>query len=175
MMPTIYTIGHSTRSFEAFASLLLDAQIERLVDVRQFAGSRRYPHFSAAALAESLADLRIDYENDRALGGRRKPQGDSPNAFWRNVHFRSFADYMATDEFDTALERLMHTARQRRVCLMCAEAVPWRCHRWLISDALVIHGFDVEHLIERGQTRPHVLNEGARVDLAGHLVYPGGE
>jgi uncharacterized protein (DUF488 family) len=172
---TIYTIGHSTRGADDFRAILDAHGIKLLVDVRQFPGSRRYPHFSARALAESLSASGIQYEHAVELGGRRRPQADSPNTYWRNASFRAFADHMATPEFQAALARLSELGHQRSTAIMCAEAVPWRCHRWLISDALVSRGISVEHLLDADHSQPHVLNPAARRNEHGWLTYPGAE
>ena len=171
-MTTIYTIGHSTRGAAEFNDLLLTYGIELLVDVRQFPGSRRYPHFGSAALAASLADVGIDYRHEVDLGGRRRGQPDSPNGYWRNDSFRAYADYLATAPFHSALERLIDWAMRQRLAIMCSEAVPWRCHRFLISDVLVSRGIEVVHILDVRNSQPHVLNPNARMDAAGHLTYP---
>ena len=171
-MTTVYTVGHSTRGSAEFCEVLQAYAIEVLVDVRQFLGSRRFPHFGAAALSASLAGAGIEYLHEVRLGGRRRGLPDSPNTYWRNASFRSFADYMASSEFAAALERLLGLARQRTTAIMCAEAVPWRCHRWLISDALVLRGIDVVHIIDRQHSQPHVLNPNAQSNPQGIPVYP---
>lgn len=167
----LYTIGHSTRSAEEFRAMLQAAHIELLIDVRKYPGSRRYPHFSSEALAASLGEVGIAYHHLPALGGRRKPSVDSPNTYWHNASFRAYADYMATREFALALGELLSAARERPTAVMCAEAVPWRCHRWLISDAALVAGFDVVHLVSPGKSQPHELNPAARVAHEGFLVY----
>jgi uncharacterized protein (DUF488 family) len=168
----IYTVGHSTRSADEFRELLEIFQVEHLVDVRQFPGSNRFPHFSSAGLTKSLAAAGIGYRHESDLGGRRRAQGDSPNGFWRNASFRAFADYMATTEFRSALDRLLEAAANQSTAIMCAEAVPWRCHRWLISDALAARGREVIHILALKSSKPHVLNPNARVSLEGILTYP---
>ncbi len=171
-MAKLFTVGHSTRGAEEFRHLLQAYEIERLVDVRQYPGSRRYPHFSSASLAASLAEVNIEYAHEVDLGGRRRTQPKSVNVYWRNASFRSFADYMAAPSFAAALARLIVAARTRTTAIMCAEAVPWRCHRWLISDALVALGVEVVHIIDEKQSQPHVLNPCARIDPLGILTYP---
>jgi uncharacterized protein (DUF488 family) len=171
-MVTIYTVGHSTRSSGEFRELLETHQIKRLVDVRQYPASRRHPHFAAKALAESLAAAGIEYAHEADLGGRRKPLCDSPNLFWRNDGFRGFADYMASPQFTAALERVIALGARQPLALACAEAVPWRCHRWLISDALAARGAEVMHIIDATHSQQHVLNPNARIDRAGTLTYP---
>lgn len=162
MAGTVYTIGHSTRAIEAVLALLAREQIELLVDVRSFPGSKRYPQFGREALERSLAAGGIRYVHAPALGGRRAPRPDSPNIAWRNAGFRGYADYMETDEFRSALEALVGRAADARTTVMCAEAVPWRCHRSLISDALTARGVEVLHILDAG-TRPHSLTRFARV------------
>jgi uncharacterized protein (DUF488 family) len=171
-MASVYTIGHSTRSANDFRELLKTAGVEVLVDVRQFPASRRFPHFSAALLKDSLNEAGIAYIHEADLGGRRRPQANSPNAYWKNASFRAFADHMSTPVFLAALERLMASASDRTTAIMCAEAVPWSCHRWLISDALVARGIDVVHLIDATTSKPHVLNPQARISPRGYLTYP---
>jgi uncharacterized protein (DUF488 family) len=170
-MATVYTIGHSTRSAEDFRELLQHYGIEQLVDVRQFPGSRRYPHFGSGTLAESLA-AGIAYHHERDLGGRRPTRENSPNQYWRNASFRSFADYMATAEFRGALARLVDRDGSLKIAIMCAATVPWRCHRWLISDVLVSRGIDVLHILDARHNQPHVLNPAAKLDEDGVLIYP---
>ena len=174
-MNTVYTIGHSTRSAEGFRELLAQHGIELLIDVRRFPGSRRYPHFGAEALANSLVQVAAQYVHEPALGGRRSGTEHSPNAHWRNASFRAFADYMATDDFRRAVDRLIDTAGQQVTAIMCAEAVPWRCHRHLISDALVSRGCEVIHLLGASRSDPHVLNSHAMVHPDGHIFYPAPE
>jgi hypothetical protein len=172
IMVTIYTIGHSTRSADDFREVLDKAGIELLVDVRQFPGSRRFPHFNAASLKNALSEGGIAYVHEVDLGGRRRPQANSPNSYWKNASFRAFADHMSTPAFLAALERLIASASQRTAAIMCAEAVPWSCHRWLISDALVARGIEVVHLINATTNKPHVLNPQAHVSPQGYLTYP---
>jgi uncharacterized protein (DUF488 family) len=169
---TIFTIGHSTRRPEELLSLLLASGVRRLVDVRRYPGSRRYPHFGQAALQQSLAEHGISYVHEPALGGRRAPAPDSVNRAWRSASFRGYADYMATAEFLHALRRTLAGADADPTALMCAEAVPWRCHRQLIADAIVARGVEVRHII--GPTPPavHVLNPAARVGAQQVLTYP---
>ncbi len=167
----IYTIGHSTRSWEQFLELLEAHSIRRIVDVRQFPGSRRYPQFNRESLALHLAEAGIDYVHEAALGGRRKPAPDSPNNYWRHAQFRGFADYQATPEYQAALERLLVLAADRPTAIMCAEAVPWRCHRQLIADNLVLRGVEVRHVLSDSRADPHVLNPAIRSDPNGNFHY----
>ena len=171
----LYTVGHSTRELDEFIDLLHTHAIARIVDVRRFPGSRRYPHFGSEALRQSLRDAGIDYRHEPELGGRRRPAPDSPNRYWRNDSFRAYADYMSTPEFQAALQRLLQDAAQASTAVMCAEAVPWRCHRNLISDAVLAAGTPVRHVIDANPAQPHTLNAGARVAADGMLVYPGPE
>ncbi|MGD9723712.1 MAG: DUF488 family protein [Pirellulales bacterium] len=171
-MATIYTIGHSTRTAAELRDLLAAQSMELLVDVRQFPGSRRFPHFSSTALADSLAAAGIDYVHEVDLGGRRRPNPASVNLYWQNASFRAYADHMAGNEFAQALARLECEAGHRATAIMCAEAVPWRCHRWLIADALVARGHQVVHLLGPGQQQAHVLNPHARVDAHRTVTYP---
>jgi len=164
----MYTIGHSTRSLEELVSLLRENGVGRLADIRRYPGSKRYPHFSSESLQRTLPEERIEYRHMPELGGRRKPLPDSPNMIWRNEQFRAYADYMATDEFKKAVDELL--AGTKVTAIMCAEAVPWRCHRNLVSDDLVRRGVDVQHILGPGSTKPHELNPHARVD-GDHLVY----
>ena len=169
--PDILTVGHSTRSLDELVALLKQNQLELLVDVRTVPASRRMPYFARAALERSLPDRGIAYEHMLALGGLRKPSSDSTNLGWRNVSFRGYADYMQTEEFWTALDNLQRLATERVTAIMCAEAVPWRCHRSLIADALTVRGVEVRHITGPGEPAPHKLTPFARVD-DGRISYP---
>ena len=166
----VYTIGHSTRPIADFLALLERSTIERLVDVRAFPGSRRHPQFNQEALARTLPDVGIDYLHQPALGGRRRPRRAAPPSAWRNESFRGYADYMRTPEFHLALDELLARATERRTVIMCSEAVPWRCHRSLISDALVARAVRVEHILDAGLSS-HVLTSFAVV-RDGEVTYP---
>lgn len=168
---TILTIGHSTRSIEEFLRLLQAHGATLVVDVRKMPGSRRYPHFDGDILAQSLRAAGIGYAHIPALGGLRRPMLDSPNTGWKNASFRAYADYMLTPEFATALDELLTLARKERAVLMCAEAVPWRCHRSLIADALVVRGVNVEHIMSAARTQRHKLPAFARVQGT-RITYP---
>ncbi|HET9780423.1 MAG TPA: DUF488 domain-containing protein [Candidatus Dormibacteraeota bacterium] len=170
-MTTVFTIGHSTRSLEELVELLRHHRIELLVDVRTVPASRRMPHFAKAALERSLPAHGIAYLHMPELGGLRKPKPDSTNTGWRNVSFRGYADYMQTDEFWDAIAELEKLAEDRRVAIMCAEAVPWRCHRSLIADALVARGDDVRHITGMQEPSPHRLTPFAQV-AKGRITYP---
>lgn len=170
---TLFTIGHSTRTFEEFAELLQAHEIRCLVDVRRYPGSRRYPHFSRESLAHSLPALGVEYVHEPELGGRRTPRPDSPNGAWRSASFRAYADHMEAPEWQAALQRVLERARARPTAVMCAEAVPWRCHRQLIADAVVARGGEVRHVLSTARAEAHTLNAHARVE-AGRLWYPAG-
>jgi uncharacterized protein (DUF488 family) len=166
----IHTIGHSTRSLDELIALLHENGVRRLIDVRRYPGSRRFPHFSHASLSDSLPACGVAYEHAPELGGRRSSADDSPNKGWRNAGFRAFADYMMTDAFREALGRALDG--DDATAILCAEAVPWRCHRNLIADALVARGVHVTHILGSGSTSQHVLNAMARVGPDGSIVYP---
>lgn len=171
---TLYTIGHGNRPIEEFLALLREAAIERLVDVRAYPASRRHPQFSREALEKSLAAAGIGYVwEGKSLGGRRKPAPDSPHVALRSPGFRAYADYMDTGEFRAGLQRLLEQAGSGGTAIMCAERLPWECHRNLISDSLSVRGVRVLHLMAPGQSREHALNPVARVD-GDRLVYDAG-
>jgi uncharacterized protein (DUF488 family) len=171
---TVYTIGHSTRTAEELIALLKEHGVETVVDVRRFPGSRRHPHFGGAALEAALREAGIGYAHAEALGGRRHSEkaADSPNTAWRNPSFRAYADYMATPEFQRALERLMEMGAARTVAIMCAEAVPWRCHRRLITDALIARGVPVADIVGPGPAHAAALSPDAVVREDGLVTYP---
>jgi uncharacterized protein (DUF488 family) len=160
---TIFTVGHSTLPIERFLALLAAYGIEQLADVRTIPRSRRNPQFNADALRSSLQAAGIVYVPLGELGGLRKPRADSPNLGWRNESFRGYADYMQTDEFASGLERLVELAAERRLGVMCAEAVPWRCHRSLVADALAVRGVRVVEILGETSYRDHALTPFARV------------
>ncbi len=143
------------------------------MDVRRYPASRRHPQFSRDALAASLARAGIEYVHEPALGGRRAARPDSQHTAWRVEAFRGYADYMETAEFGAALERLKQRAAGTTTAILCAEAVPWRCHRRLISDALVARGLEVLHILGPGHAEPHELDPNARVLPDGRLLYAG--
>lgn len=171
-MQRLFTVGHSSRELSELLGLLTAAGVELLVDVRRFPGSKRYPHFSGDNLAPALADAGIGYEHPAGLGGRRRGSPDSRNTAWRNAGFRAYADHMASPEFQLALSHLEELARRRPAAVMCAEAVPWRCHRRLIADALVARGWEVVHLIGPDRQEVHELHPDAVVEDDGRLIYP---
>jgi uncharacterized protein (DUF488 family) len=160
---SLFTIGHSTRPIEEFIELLRANGVRQLIDIRTIPKSRRNPQFAAEALAKSLHDAGIDYLHLKALGGLRHPRADSPNLGWRNASFRGYADYMQTPEFDAAIERAIELARKKTTALMCAEAVPWRCHRSLVSDALTVRGIEVKEIIDGSPPKEHKLTPFASV------------
>ncbi len=167
----ILTIGHSTRDLEEFIRLLQAHGVTRVVDVRSVPRSRHNPQFNKETLPHSLNVAGIAYELMPGLGGFRRPKADSPNLGWRNSSFRGYADHMQTDEFDENLKSLMDLAGEDRVALMCAEAVPWRCHRSLIADALMVRGILVEHILSETKTRMHEITPWARV-RGKQITYP---
>lgn len=160
----MFTVGHSTRSIEEFLSILKANGVKRIVDVRTLPKSRRVPHFNSDALATSLRERGIDYVHLKNLGGLRHARKDSVNLGWRNASFRGYADYMATSDFRSGLDRLLQLATEKRTAIMCAEAVPWRCHRSLIGDALLVRGVQVEDILSATSRREHELTSFAKVD-----------
>ena len=171
---TIYTIGHSTRAFEDFVTVLRSFDVQAVADVRLIPKSRRHPHFADEYLAEHLPWAGIAYLPFKHLGGRRRARKDSRNLGWRNESFRGYADFMQTPAFATALEELMQGAAERVTTTMCAEAVPWRCHRSLISDALLVRGWNVMDVMAAGKASPHKLTKFARVEGT-DVSYPSEE
>lgn len=169
---TLATIGSSTHSIEAFIELLRMHTIQLLVDVRTIPKSRAHPQFDSALLSGTLQHAGIDYVHLEALGGLRHPTKDSPNTGWRNASFRGFADYMATPAFRAGLAELAERARHQRTAIMCAEALPWRCHRSLIADALTVAGWRVSHIMGKHTTREHTLTPFLRHE-GETLTYPG--
>jgi len=171
MPNVIYTIGHSTRSAGEFVALLAAHRVSALADVRTVRRSRHNPQFNGDALAATLASHGIRYEPFPGLGGFRKTTPDSPNGGWRNLSFRGYADYMQSAAFAEHLDALIALAREATVAIMCAEAVPWRCHRSLIADALLVRGFDVREIAGESKTAPHKLTPFAKVEGT-TIVYP---
>jgi uncharacterized protein (DUF488 family) len=161
---TVYTLGHSTRTADDFLALLATHRIRGIADVRRYPASRRHPHFARESLAESLAGAGLHYDWLPALGGRRSPRAESPHVAWREPAFRGYADHMETPEFHDGLAALLELAGARPTAILCAEAVPWRCHRQLIADALVARGVVVLHVIDAGMPRLHALSRLARLD-----------
>jgi uncharacterized protein (DUF488 family) len=172
-MPTVWTIGHSNRAFEDFRDLLRASAVEQAVDIRRHPGSRKWPHFGAAALAGSLPASGIAYVPMPGLGGRRRPASDSPHTAWRNEMFRGYADFLDSPEGRDGLDRLEEAARSRPTAFFCAEAVPWRCHRGLVADALTARGWTVLDIVGPGEPRLHGLPDFARVS-ENRVVYDAG-
>lgn len=169
---TIYTVGHSTLDFDSFVSLLDKHDIELLADIRSYPGSRRHPQFGKEAMSSALCGCGINYRWFPDLGGRRKDGlSPSPNGAWIEPSFRNFADWMLGDVFQDGIEKLLATASISRTAICCAEAVWWKCHRWLLSDFLTFHGHTVKHIMANGSAVTHTLSRHASA-VAGRLVYP---
>ena len=167
----VFTIGHSTRPIAAFISLLKAHGVQRVIDVRTIPRSRHNPQFSRDRLSPALHNSRIHYRHLPGLGGLRHSRPSSTNTAWRNASFRGYADYMQTSEFADSLDRCIALAKHERVVLMCAEAVPWRCHRSLIADALLVRGVEVREIADAVRTRAHTLTPWARVEGT-QITYP---
>jgi len=167
----IFTIGHSTRTIEEFTRLLKAHGVQRVIDVRTIPRSRHNPQFNRDRLSPALHGARIHYRHMPGLGGLRHARPDSANTGWRNTSFRGYADYMQTAAFEESLARCLEFAKRERVVLMCAEAVPWRCHRSLIADALLVRGIDAREITSGIRTRRHLLTPWARVDGT-RITYP---
>jgi uncharacterized protein (DUF488 family) len=159
----VFTIGHSTHPLEEFVAMLKANDVARLVDVRTVPKSRHVPQYNGEALAQELPARGIDYAHLKSLGGLRHAAKDSVNTGWRNASFRGYADYMGTEEFRKGIERLLELAREKRTAIMCAEAVPWRCHRSLIGDALLVRGVRIEDIMSATNVREHALTQFAKV------------
>jgi uncharacterized protein (DUF488 family) len=170
-METVSTIGHSNRSIEEFIALLKQNGIACLIDIRTVPKSRHNPQFGQDQLPRSLLDAGIEYRYLAGLGGLRHPRPDSPNGGWRNTSFRGYADYMQTAAFAENVDAVIALAQDRRCALMCAEAVPWRCHRSLVADALLVRGIGVEDIIGPQKPTPHKLTPFARVEGT-RITYP---
>lgn len=170
--PIVLTIGHSTRTLEEFIGLLRAYGATRVVDVRTVPRSRHNPQFNEASLPGSLKKAGLGYVHLPGLGGLRHATRDSPNPGWRNASFRGYADYMQTPEFEQSLDELVRLANQERIVLMCAEAVPWRCHRSLIADALLIRGIRTEDIMSPTRRQVHTLTPFAKV-RGTTITYPG--
>ncbi|HET7341309.1 MAG TPA: DUF488 domain-containing protein [Methylomirabilota bacterium] len=169
---TLWTVGHSTRALPALIALLGAHGVGMVADVRRFPRSRRHPQFDTDALARDLPAAGVGYVHLAGLGGFRRARRDSVNTAWRNASFRGYADYMQTGEFARHLDTLLTLAAATPTAIMCAESVPWRCHRSLISDALVARGVEVRHILSATRADRHVLSQTARVE-DGRLTYPG--
>lgn len=170
-MPVIYTIGHSTRPLEEFLASLKAHAIELVADVRTIPKSRHNPQYNGDALAAALQEQGVSYEHLGNLGGLRHARKDSVNTAWENASFRGFADYMQTAEFEEGLQGLIDVAQKKRTVIMCAEAVPWRCHRSLIGDALLVHGITVMDIMSAGSVKAHALTPWANV-IGTSITYP---
>ncbi|MBK5214276.1 MAG: DUF488 domain-containing protein [Flavobacteriaceae bacterium] len=169
-MKTIWTIGHSTRTLEELVQMLDSFNIELLMDVRHYPGSRKFPHFNKENLMVSLPENGIEYRHMVELGGRRKVDPNSKNDAWRLASFRGYADYMDTQEFKDALVKLEKIAAEKRTAIMCAEAVWWSCHRSMISDALKVKGWTVMHIMGENTATEHPYTAAANV-VDGELDY----
>ncbi len=169
--PTIFSIGHSTRTSEELLALLRMNGVATLVDIRSIRGSRRNPQFGEAELAQSAQAAGVRYVMLPILGGRRAAHRDSPNDGWHNAAFRGYADYMQTPDFARGLDDLLRLAGEARIAIMCAEAVPWRCHRSLVADALLVRGVVVRDIISAAEPREHELTGFAQVQGT-QITYP---
>src|SRR5437868_4295046 len=176
MKPHLFSIGHSNHPQDHFLGLLQQHEMQTLVDIRRFPSSKKFPHLNQESLASALANAGIEYRWLEALGGRRRKIGTeaSVNRGLRNDSFRNYADYMLTKPFREAVKELLESAAEKRTCMMCAEAVFWRCHRRLVSDYLLANGVVVQHLFPNGEIRRHQLTEGARIEQ-GMVTYPGAD
>jgi uncharacterized protein (DUF488 family) len=169
---SIWTVGHSNHPIEKFLGILAAHNINIVIDIRRFPASRKWPHFNAPILAESLRSREIDYVGMPELGGRREPRADSPHTAWRVAAFRGYADFMDAPEFAAGLARLMDASSGARAAVLCAEALPWRCHRSLVADALTTRGWQVFDILSEKEARPHRLPDFARVEGT-RLIYDG--
>lgn len=171
MKDKLYTIGHSTHTIAEFIAILQHYSIKQLIDIRTIPYSNYNPQFNAERLKKSLAKAHIKYTHIKGLGGLRHPKKDSINTAWHNASFRGFADYMQTDAFEKNLERLLKTLRKKPTCIMCAEAVPWRCHRSLIGDALLAKKVKVIDIYSLDQCKPHRRTPWSK-RRKGKIIYP---
>lgn len=168
---TVYSIGHSTRSIKAFIDILHAYGIDQVIDIRTIPRSRHNPQFNKDVLAKSLKDSKIKYLHVPGLGGLRHALRDSLNKAWRNASFRGFADYMQTEDFESALEKIIEISRHRRIVLVCAESVPWRCHRSLVADALLVRKIETVDIFSKKTSKKHTLTPWARV-RGKKITYP---
>lgn len=173
-MNKVYTLGHTTRSIEEFVNILKHYGIQIVVDVRTIPKSRHNPQFEGSNLEKSLETAGMSYIHIRELGGLRNPKKDSQNMEWRNTSFRGYADHMESEEFKQGLDMLKKIASEHKTVIICAEAVPWRCHRNLIADALTVQDWDVEHIMTEKVVSKHKLTEFLKV-VDGKLTYPKSE
>jgi len=173
-LPVIYTVGHSTHSLDELVTMLRAHGVERLVDVRTIPRSRHNPQFNRETLSKAMNNRQLSYRHLKALGGLRHARPDSTNTAWRNASFRGFADYMQTPQFAEALDNLIALSQEKPTAIMCAEAVPWRCHRSLIADALAARGFEVQDIMSASSAKLHRLTPFAK--LKGQQVtYPAAD
>lgn len=172
MTEIVYTIGHSTHPIDEFIRILKAFEIEKVIDVRTIPKSRHNPQFNEEELRKQLLEHTIEYVRLAGLGGLRHTSKTSINTAWKNASFRGFADYMQTPEFARALDELIDLAKEKRVAIMCAEAVPWRCHRSLIGDALMVRKIKVEDILSEKAIQPHGLTPWAKVE-GDKITYPG--
>lgn len=170
----LFTVGHSTRSLDELVAILRSHGVARIADVRRFPASRRHPHFARESLERSLPEAGIDYRWFPGLGGRRSRRQDSPHTAWRVKGFAAYADHLDSPEFEEAIGALVAWASERPAAVMCAEALPERCHRRLIADWLTARGDEVVHLLDETRSRPHEIPDFARVE-GGRLIYDGGQ
>lgn len=168
----IFTIGHSTRPIDEFVQAMKAHGIQMVIDVRTIPKSGHNPQYNSDALADTLQRHDIGYEHMPGLGGLRRAKKDSVNTGWENASFRGFADYMQTAEFEESLQKLIGTAKKSATVILCAEAVPWRCHRSLIGDALLVRGFKVLDIMGKGNVREHAMTRWAKTD-GERVTYPG--
>jgi uncharacterized protein (DUF488 family) len=171
-MKTVYTIGHGTRTIEAFVQILQSHEIATVVDVRTITKSRHNPQYNEEDLRKSLTQKGIGYIHCSGLGGLRHTTKDSMNTAWHNESFRGYADYMQTAQFQAALQHIIDIIRQKQTVIMCAETLPWRCHRSLIGDALLLHNIAVTDVINEKSSKPHALTSFAKIDGT-TITYPG--
>ena len=167
----VWTVGHSTHSLEGFVELLKAYNIEEVVDIRTIPRSRHNPQFNFETLPGKLRARGIGYKHMKGLGGLRHSKRDSINTAWRNASFRGFADYMQTEGFEENLDKLIELSGEKRIALMCAESVPWRCHRSLIADALTARKIAVEHIFSKTNSKPHTMTAWAKVTCR-RVTYP---
>ena len=166
----VWTIGHSTRTFEEFIEMLRSFQIEMVADIRSYPGSRKFPQFNKESLQITLPENDIQYIHLKKLGGRRKANSDSKNTTWRHLAFRAYADYMQTNDFKEGIKELEDIALKKRTAYMCSEAVWWRCHRSMVSDYLKAHDWKVMHIMAVGKKQEHPYTAPARIEN-GELTY----
>lgn len=173
-MQTIYTIGHSTRPIEEFTAILQKYKIRQLVDIRTIPRSRRNPQYGQENLEKSLSQAGIDYIYMKSLGGLRPAVKETQNPGWKNQSFQNYADYMQTPEFKKGVDELEALSKDQPTVMMCAEAVPWRCHRRLVGDALLIRGMEVIDIFDEKTSKPHLLTSFAKVQ-GDNITYPASE